>query len=63
MWQKTYTISGSVQAPEELTAEWKAPFGELWPPGNRFATSLTGITPGEVALLGHSTRQHCPPGC
>jgi hypothetical protein len=30
---------------------WKAHFPEFWPRGNIFETALTGITPGDVALL------------
>ncbi|HTX00837.1 MAG TPA: hypothetical protein VMD59_18800 [Acidimicrobiales bacterium] len=51
MWQKTYSVSGLAVPPEAAIAEWKAHFAEFWPPGNRFAGSLTGIQPGEVALL------------
>ncbi len=51
MWQKTYAVSGLEVSPEHAIAEWKAHFAEFWPPGNRFAGSLTGIEPGEVALL------------
>ena len=53
MWQKTYQVrlpAGSV-APEELIATWKARFPEFWPEGNTFYGPLTGIEPGEVALL------------
>ncbi|HLW45726.1 MAG TPA: hypothetical protein VKR78_05890 [Acidimicrobiales bacterium] len=51
LWQKTYTVSGLSVSPEHAIAEWKAHFPEFWPPGNKFAASLTGIQPGEVALL------------
>ena len=51
MWQKTYSVGGLSVTPEAAIAEWKAHFAEFWPPGNRFAGSLTGIQPGEVALL------------
>lgn len=51
MWQKTYSVGGLQVTPETAIAEWKAHFAEFWPPGNRFAASLTGIQPGEVALL------------
>ena len=30
---------------------WKKRFPEFWPPGNRFYAPLTGIQPGEVALI------------
>jgi len=51
LWQKTYSTTGIAVAPEAAIAEWKTHFAEFWPPGNRFAASLTGIKPGEVALL------------
>jgi len=51
MWQKTFSISNLSVTPEQAIAEWRAHFPEFWPAGNRFAASLTGISPGEVALL------------
>jgi hypothetical protein len=52
MWQKTYRfeLPPSVD-PEAVVAEWKAHFPEFWPQGNAFHGSLTGISPGDVALL------------
>src|SRR3954452_25252559 len=53
MWQKTYQVrlpAERVSAPE-LIAAWKDHFPEFWPEGNRFYGPLTGIEPGEVALL------------
>jgi hypothetical protein len=52
MWQKTYRMDlpGEV-TPQQAIATWKAHFPEFWPPGNRFAGALTGISPGDVALL------------
>ena len=53
MWQKTY----QVRLPQErvsatdLIATWKQRFPEFWPEGNSFYGPLTGIAPGEVALL------------
>ena len=53
MWQKTY----QVQLPRtevtatDLIATWKARFPEFWPENNTFYAPLTGIAPGEVALL------------
>ena len=38
--------------PEELIATWKKRFPEFWPEGNTFYAPLTGIEPGEVALIG-----------
>jgi hypothetical protein len=53
MWQKTYRIAltGSSVTPQELIATWKAEFPTFWPKGSQFHTPLTGIAPGEVALL------------
>src|SRR3984893_10392796 len=52
MWQKTYRMTvGDTVTPEAAIATWKAHFPELWPKGNRFAGALTGISPGDVALL------------
>ena len=52
MWQKTYRMdAGSQIQPEEAIAMWRAHFPEFWPKGNRFAGALTGINPGDVALL------------
>lgn len=53
MWQKTYqaTLPRDSVSPTELIATWKERFPEFWPEGNRFYAPLTGIRPGEVALL------------
>ncbi len=53
LWQKTYRVrlSGAPVTPKEVMAVWKENFPKFWPPGNRFYPTLTGIAPGEVALL------------
>jgi hypothetical protein len=52
MWQKTYRMNAGPQiTPEEAVATWKAHFPEFWPKGSKFAGAITGITPGDVALL------------
>lgn len=53
MWQKTYKIrlSGAEIAPAEVIKAWKENFPKFWPEGNRFYGPLTGIAPGEVAVL------------
>ncbi len=52
MWQKTYRVDvGSSISPTQAIATWKAHFPEFWPAGNRFSGALTGIQPGDVALL------------
>ncbi len=53
LWQKTYKVrlSGASVTPAEVIKVWKADFPSFWPEGNHFYASLTGIQPGEVALL------------
>ncbi len=52
MWQKTYRMQvGPDVAPETAIATWRGHFPEFWPKGNKFAAPLTGINPGDVALL------------
>jgi hypothetical protein len=57
MWQKTYRtpLHGSPASPQQVIATWKECFPDFWPKGNRFYIPLTGITPGEVALLNLTT--------
>jgi hypothetical protein len=54
MWQKTYQVRlpRELVSPEDLIATWKQRFPEFWPKGNAFYAPLTGIEPGEVALIG-----------
>jgi hypothetical protein len=56
MWQKTYAIEvpAEVATPTELIATWKQHFPEFWPENNYFYGPLTGIAPGDVALLNMS---------
>lgn len=52
MWQKTYRVNlGPVATPQEVIEAWKESFPSFWPEGNRFYAPLTGIAPGEVAVL------------
>jgi hypothetical protein len=53
MWQKTYRarLEGAEQAPAEVIREWKHNFPRFWPEGNTFYPPLTGIAPGEIALI------------
>jgi hypothetical protein len=53
MWQKTYRVhlEGATIQPSEVIKTWKENFPKFWPKGNRFYAPLTGIAPGEVALL------------
>jgi hypothetical protein len=52
MLQKTYRMDvGAEITPTAAIAVWREHFPEFWPKGNKFAAPLTGIRPGEVALL------------
>ena len=52
MWQKTYKVNvGRTIEPEALISEWKLKFPSFWPAKNFFYGPLTGIAPGEVAVL------------
>lgn len=53
MWQKTYRVrlKGPDVTPTGVIAAWKEHFAEFWPEHSRFFGPLTGIAPGEVALL------------
>ncbi len=53
LWQKTYQvrIPAETVSPGDLVAMWKQRFPEFWPEGNHFYGPLTGIAPGEVALI------------
>jgi hypothetical protein len=53
MWRKRHFVNmaGASVTPAEVIKTWKEHFGEFWPKGNRFYGSLTGIAPGEVAVL------------
>ncbi len=52
MWQKTYRVDlGDAATPAEVIAAWKQEFTRFWPTGNRFYGPLTGIAPGDVAVL------------
>jgi hypothetical protein len=53
LWQKTYRIRfGKVQVPpRDVIRAWKQNFPRFWPEQGKFFGSLTGIAPGEVAVL------------
>jgi hypothetical protein len=53
MWQKTYRVRlvGTSVSPGEVIRVWKERFAQFWPPRNHFYGPITGIAPGEVALL------------
>ena len=53
MWQKTFRIRlKDVQVkPAEVIQTWKENFPSFWPRWDHFYKPLTGIAPGEVALI------------
>jgi hypothetical protein len=53
LWQKVFTVrlDGVDVTPEAVIATWKEHFPKFWPKGQRFYAPLSGIAPGEVALL------------
>lgn len=53
LWQKSFSVrlDGADISPTDLIAHWKAEFPTFWPKGQRFYAPLSGIAPGEVALL------------
>src|SRR3954469_18404232 len=53
MWQKTFSVvrEGVDSDPEAVVAYWKERFPTFWPKNARFYAPLSGIQPGEVALL------------
>jgi hypothetical protein len=53
LWQKTFRIrlNGAQVTPAEVITTWKERFGTFWPKWDRFYPPLTGLAPGEVALI------------
>lgn len=53
MWQKTYKVHlrGIDTTPQAVVTEWRDNFPSFWPKGNDFYPPLTGLEPGEVALI------------
>jgi hypothetical protein len=60
LWQKRYRLMLDTPDldPRALIATWKAEFPSFWPKGNRFYGPVTGIAPGEVALLNVDAGAH-----
>jgi hypothetical protein len=55
MWQKTYSIMlPSTVDPADAISTWKENFKDFWLPGDHFYAPLTGIAPGETALINSS---------
>ena len=53
MWQKTYKVRlvGVDTTPQQAIATWRDRFPTFWPEGSNFYPPLTGLEPGEVALI------------
>lgn len=53
LWQKTYRVhlNGAQVTPAQVIKVWKENFAHFWPPGSNFYGSLTGVAPGDVAIL------------
>ena len=53
LWQKSFTVrlDGADLTPQAVIAIWKERFPTFWPKGQRSTRPLSGIAPGEVALL------------
>jgi hypothetical protein len=53
MWQKTFKVrlSGVETTPAQVIEVWRDEFQTFWPKGNDFYPPLTGLDPGEVALI------------
>jgi hypothetical protein len=53
MWQKRHWIElkGAEVTPTQVIQTWKENFGSFWPRGNRFYGPITGLKPGEVAVI------------
>lgn len=56
LWQKTYSVRvPGTLTPEQVISEWRTHYGEFWPKGNHFHAPLSGVEPGEVALISGRT--------
>jgi hypothetical protein len=53
LWQKTFRVplSGTSIKPAEVIRTWKENFPTFWPKWDHFYKPVTGIAPGEVALI------------
>ena len=60
LWQKRFrlVLDAPDLDPRAVIATWKAEFASFWPEGNRFYGPITGIAPGEVALLNLDVGAH-----
>jgi hypothetical protein len=53
LWQKTFRVrlDGAEVTPPQVVAVWRERYGEFWPDDTRFTPPLSGVAPGEVALI------------
>jgi hypothetical protein len=53
MWRKRHHVrlEGLDVTPQEVISTWKSNFGSFWPSGNRFYGPITGLLPGDVAVI------------
>jgi hypothetical protein len=52
LWRKRYRVAiGERAEPGTVIDVWRRDFGSFWPEGSRFYGPITGLEPGEVALL------------
>ena len=52
LWQKTYRVRiGDRVTPAEVIAECKANYASYWPAGNHFYAPISGLAPGDVAVI------------
>lgn len=53
LYDKRYRIRlpGVSATPADVVRVWKTQYADFWPPGNHFFAPLSGLRPGEVALI------------
>jgi hypothetical protein len=53
LWRKIHRIrlEGVDVSPEHVITTWKQHFAEFWPGDNRFYGAITGLQPGELAVI------------
>lgn len=61
LWHKTYRVELDGVTPHQVVGEWKEHFEQFWPRGNYFHAPLTGIRPGNVAVLNLAQPRSGPP--
>ena len=56
LWQKTYRVRlGGAVTPADVIREWKANYASYWPAGNHFYAPVSGLEPGDVAVINASS--------